>query len=229
MEVQGLDETRRGFSFGVFDAAGVELSAGRNIGRWPLCDHYQDSFSSLPAVSPLLLFSPSGIHYFHTKRTVLLLVSLVSGPRKRPRVPMDDPGGTNGTEDGGQEQRKRDAQFWYEDGTVILVAHDVEFRVYKGVLVQHSLFFRDMFSLPQPPDAASEPCPTVHLFDSPEDIRYMLQASMMPGSPRCASFRVHAIQKSLQHVSAYFAARSRRSTSFPPASVLRTSTRWNGS
>ena len=112
---------------------------------------------------------------------------------------MDDletgPGGTNGTQDGGKEQRQRDAQFWYEDGTVILVAHDVEFRVYKGVLVQHSLFFRDMFSLPQPQDADADPapCPVVHLSDYPEDIRHVLEACMIPGSPRCVSFHTHTV------------------------------------
>ncbi|PIL26303.1 hypothetical protein GSI_12059 [Ganoderma sinense ZZ0214-1] len=96
-----------------------------------------------------------------------------------------DPEGMGGTQAGGQGQRERDAQFWYEDGTVILVAHNVEFRVYKGVLAQHSLFFRDMFSLPQPPNADGEvSCPIVPMSDSPEDVRHVLQACMIPGSPR---------------------------------------------
>ncbi|KAM5537259.1 hypothetical protein V8D89_008989 [Ganoderma adspersum] len=85
------------------------------------------------------------------------------------------PGGTNGTQGGGQEQRERDVQFWYEDGTVILVVYDIKFRVYKGVLVQHSLFFCDMFSLPQPQDADTKPCPV---------------ACIIPGSPRWPSFNL---------------------------------------
>ena len=118
--------------------------------------------------------------YFHTKRTVFLLVSLVSGPRKRPRVPMDDPGGTNGTEDGSQEQRQRDAQFWYEDGTIYLTAGSVAFKVYRGPLVDHSPVFRDMLSLPQPPADASPSVqhPVVSLSDAPCDLRHLLRVLM---------------------------------------------------
>ncbi|EIW56909.1 uncharacterized protein TRAVEDRAFT_49719 [Trametes versicolor FP-101664 SS1] len=92
--------------------------------------------------------------------------------------------------------RKRDEEFWYSDGSVILVAQDVEFRVYKGLLAEHSPVFRDMFSLPQPPPA-SEPvvtlsedaCPIVHMSDSPEDLRHVLHAYMPKGgsSPFFAS------------------------------------------
>ncbi|KAL1938146.1 hypothetical protein VTO73DRAFT_11975 [Trametes versicolor] len=70
--------------------------------------------------------------------------------------------------------RKRDEEFWYEDGSIILVARDVEFRVFKGILAEHSPVFRDMFSLPQPPTTSSisssseqDTCPVVHLLDSP--------------------------------------------------------------
>ncbi|PIL26304.1 hypothetical protein GSI_12060 [Ganoderma sinense ZZ0214-1] len=103
------------------------------------------------------------------------------GPlRKRPRI--DDSGdeaGSAATETT-QNTRKRDDEFWFEDGNVILVAHDVEFRIYRGILADHSPFFRDMFSLPQPPDheppeADSATCPLVHLADSPEDVRCILR------------------------------------------------------
>lgn len=87
--------------------------------------------------------------------------------------------------------RKRDEEFWYSDGSVILVAQDVEFRVYKGLLAEHSPVFSDMFSLPQPPPA-SEPvatlsvdaCPIVHLSDSSEDLRHVLHAYMPKGGTR---------------------------------------------
>ena len=87
-----------------------------------------------------------------------------------------------------QEAKQQDEEFWYEDGTVILVVHDVEFRIYKGLLADHSPVFRDMFSLPQPPDppeAGCAPCPVVHLADSPEDLRYVLRIYMARGDPRC--------------------------------------------
>ena len=129
-----------------WNLAPVAISGSmRSKSDFPLVSHRHLAVVTLPS-------NPLELMYFHTKQTLLLLVSFFSSPRTRLRVPMDDletgPGGTNGTQDGGKEQRQRDAQFWYEDGTVILVVHDVEFRVYKGVLVQHSLFFRDMFSLP---------------------------------------------------------------------------------
>ncbi len=73
-----------------------------------------------------------------------------------------------------------DEEFWYEDGTIILVARDVEFRVYKGILADHSSVFADMFSLPQPTflpsTAAPLDVPSVYLEDSPEDLRHILRA-----------------------------------------------------
>ncbi|TFK88107.1 hypothetical protein K466DRAFT_521356 [Polyporus arcularius HHB13444] len=73
----------------------------------------------------------------------------------------------------------RDGEFWYEDGSIILVARTVQFRVYKGVLADLSPVFADMFSLPQPTSslpAAPADCPLVHLDDSPEDLRHILRA-----------------------------------------------------
>ncbi|KAL1938258.1 hypothetical protein VTO73DRAFT_11709 [Trametes versicolor] len=78
--------------------------------------------------------------------------------------------------------RTRDEEFWYSDGNIILLAHDVEFRVYKGLLAEHSPVFKDMFSLPQPPSPVTAPsedaCPVVHLSDSPEDLRHILRVYM---------------------------------------------------
>ncbi|RDX49007.1 hypothetical protein OH76DRAFT_620714 [Lentinus brumalis] len=77
--------------------------------------------------------------------------------------------------------RRTDEEFWYEDGTVILAAGDVDFRVFKGILAEHSPVFKDMFSLPQPPLANGQfpsPCPIVHLSDSPDDIRALLRVCM---------------------------------------------------
>ena len=39
----------------------------------------------------------------------------------------------------------KDKEFWFNDGTVILVAQDVEFCIYKGILAEHSPVFSDMF------------------------------------------------------------------------------------
>lgn len=86
---------------------------------------------------------------------------------------------------GSGRARRRDKEFWYSDGTIILVAGDVEFRVYKGILSENSPVFSDMFSLPQPPMVSSqntpssgEDCPLVHLPDSAEDLRHVLRVYM---------------------------------------------------
>lgn len=81
----------------------------------------------------------------------------------------------------------QDAEFWFEDGTIILIAQNIEFRVYKGPLIRHSPVFSDMFSLPQPVSAPHSPlssasgndemtdCPVVHVTDSPYELRHVLR------------------------------------------------------
>ena len=93
-------------------------------------------------------------------------------PSKRPHI---------STEESPQVLAK-DSELWYEDGTITLIARNIEFRVYRGPLARHSPFFRDMLSMPQPPAAlqfsVSEPnagCPVIHLTDSPEDLRHVLR------------------------------------------------------
>ncbi|KAJ2989084.1 hypothetical protein NUW54_g1873 [Trametes sanguinea] len=69
------------------------------------------------------------------------------------------------TQDNGAGQPLvRDEEFWYDDGTIILIARNVEFRIYKGILAEHSPVFKDMFSFPQPPPAPNtdSQCPVAH-------------------------------------------------------------------
>lgn len=108
------------------------------------------------------------------------------GTRKRARL--------NGSNDDNEVVgygRKRDEEFWYDDGNIILVARDVEFRIYRGLLADHSPVFRDMFSFPVPPpesssaaDPTGDACPVVQLFDSPEDVRHILRFYMPRDDPR---------------------------------------------
>ncbi|THH11326.1 hypothetical protein EW145_g721 [Phellinidium pouzarii] len=86
-------------------------------------------------------------------------------------------------------------EFWFCDGSVVLVVRDTMFLVHKTILARHSIIFRDMFSLPQPlsgedclPPSPSKPkgydedetvldgYPVVHLYDSPEDMASLLYA-----------------------------------------------------
>ena len=80
------------------------------------------------------------------------------------------------------EAPNQDGEFWFEDGTVILVARDVEFRVYGGLLADHSPVLRNLFARPgHPVRSVTKPgqpeflCPVISLEDSPEDLRHVLR------------------------------------------------------
>ncbi len=81
-------------------------------------------------------------------------------------------------------QLEKDEEFWFEDGTVILHAGDVEFRVYGGLLAGHSAVFKELFAQSHPTRTVSIagrhdfPCPVVKLSDSPYDIRHFLRSCM---------------------------------------------------
>ena len=68
------------------------------------------------------------------------------------------------------QERQRDTEFWFEDGSVLLVAGGFEFKVYRAVLSARSLVFKDMFSLPQPP-AAPTPCRNQMSCSAPPGLR----------------------------------------------------------
>ena len=67
---------------------------------------------------------------------------------------------------------------WYQDGTVVLRAQSMTFRVYKGVLAQYSPVFRDMLRLPQAlTEEYYDDCPLVELAgDEPFDLCHLLRA-----------------------------------------------------
>ncbi|KAL6298842.1 hypothetical protein BKA93DRAFT_743329 [Sparassis latifolia] len=77
-------------------------------------------------------------------------------------------------EDDGELQQ--DADFWFADGSIVLIAENATFRVHQGVLSRHSEVFRELFTVPQPHDEQSVyGCPVVRLYDSPIDLRYLLR------------------------------------------------------
>lgn len=97
---------------------------------------------------------------------------LDSEPRKRARTTHD--------EDECAEAREDD-EFWLEDGTIVLLAGQVKFRVYRGVLTEHSPVFVEMLSLPQPAELqdAQYSCPVIRLHDHPGTLRHVLRLSTL--------------------------------------------------
>ena len=72
----------------------------------------------------------------------------------------------------------RDKDYWFDDGNLILVSQGAAFRVYKGLLAEHSTVFRSMFHVAQgkhETDDLVEGCPVVTLYDSPNDLRELFQ------------------------------------------------------
>ena len=88
--------------------------------------------------------------------------------------------------------RQRDKELWYEDGTVILVAQEVEFRVYKGLLADQSPVFESMFSSSSSSsaDKMEHDCPTFRLTDSPSDLRHIFRACIPGAQLRQVRFRL---------------------------------------
>ncbi|KAJ7686492.1 hypothetical protein B0H17DRAFT_1136823 [Mycena rosella] len=73
------------------------------------------------------------------------------------------------------------SEIWHRDGSVVLQADDVQFRVHWSVLALHSSFFRDMQELPQPSDQPSvDGCPIIELQDAVEDVKYLLEVLYDP-------------------------------------------------
>ncbi|KAI1781652.1 hypothetical protein LXA43DRAFT_933524 [Ganoderma leucocontextum] len=103
------------------------------------------------------------------------------------------------------ENLERDAEFWISDGTVILVANDVEFRFYRALLADHSPAFKAMFAGQHPSrlvpidEQQSITCPVVQLTDSPQDLRHILRAYL---SGTESGF-LEAAEPSFDEISAY--------------------------
>lgn len=96
----------------------------------------------------------------------------------------------------GDESVLRHPDLWFSDGSVVLRAEGTLFRVHISQLVRRSLFFRDLFSLPQPAkdaaglDGTFDGCPLLVLHDSAEDLSNLLKA-LYDGGP-CVTLRLAA-------------------------------------
>ncbi|KAJ7043745.1 hypothetical protein C8F04DRAFT_1389847 [Mycena alexandri] len=95
--------------------------------------------------------------------------TLVPPPAKRQRTDESDDASVTRSD------------IWYSDGSVVLQAQNTQFRVHWSLLGQHSTFFRDMQTLPQPPDQpVVEGCSVVELQDSVEDVKHLLTVLYNP-------------------------------------------------
>ncbi|KAJ7735772.1 hypothetical protein B0H16DRAFT_1426003 [Mycena metata] len=62
------------------------------------------------------------------------------------------------------------SKIWMPYGDIILQAESTQFRLNRDVLSRQSSVFRDMFSIPQPPNEPTiEGCPIVHVSDTAKD------------------------------------------------------------
>ncbi|KAI0776631.1 hypothetical protein BD413DRAFT_225471 [Trametes elegans] len=101
----------------------------------------------------------------------------------------------------GDKPPNADWEFWFEDGNVILVAGDVHFLVYQGLLATRSSVLSDLFAFPPKKgdfeESYSNGGPlTITLSDSPEDLRYLLRIYM-------PSKKVLAHRTTFECISAY--------------------------
>ncbi|KAF9048919.1 hypothetical protein BJ165DRAFT_1343369 [Panaeolus papilionaceus] len=67
-------------------------------------------------------------------------------------------------------------EFYFQDGSVVLIVEKVAFRVHQSVLSRHSEVFKGMWDMPQPPEAESyDGCPAVVLLDSVRDFEDVMK------------------------------------------------------
>ena len=67
-------------------------------------------------------------------------------------------------------------EFWFEDGSIILVAGNTGFRVYRALLAAQSTIFADMFSSSSSGvEEIVDQRPVVYLSDSPKDLAHFLR------------------------------------------------------
>ena len=95
------------------------------------------------------------------------------------------------TEGQARDGEKEDEEFWFDDGSVILVARGVKFRVYEGLLAGLSPVFKAMFverralRKVRMGEVLALSCLVVHVSDTPEDLRYLLRVCFSRRLGRC--------------------------------------------
>ena len=147
-----------------------------------------------PLTPPLLCACRSGVACSSLKLSHRTVRShnIMSGEPCRKRARSGEAADEAGKKDERDwRQLPHDKEFWYEDGSIILIASDVAFKAYRGPLIHHSPVFKDMLSMPQPPSSSTEPSacqvelPVVPLTESASDLRHVLRLLMPSSRIRC--------------------------------------------
>ena len=74
------------------------------------------------------------------------------------------------------EDIAHDEEFWFDDGSIILIAGSIAFKVYKGLLAAQSPVFADMLATVNPQASQTfEGCPVVRLADNYQDWMALLR------------------------------------------------------
>lgn len=80
------------------------------------------------------------------------------------------------------KELQQNEEFWFSDGSIILVIEDVAFCVHKSILGKHSKVFADLFTIPQPLNGVEKigNIPAVRLDDGLDDFTDVLRALYEP-------------------------------------------------
>lgn len=78
-------------------------------------------------------------------------------------------------------ESKPHPNLWFDDGSLVIQASSVRYRVHRTIVCKHSSIFRDMVAMPQPGGTSDDEntfdgCPLVRLSDSPDDLSVLLEA-----------------------------------------------------
>jgi hypothetical protein len=82
-------------------------------------------------------------------------------------------------------ESKPHPNLWFDDGSLVIQASTVRYRVHRTILCRHSAIFRDMVAMPQQDGPSNsehtfDGCPLVRMMDSPDDLTMLLEAIYNP-------------------------------------------------
>lgn len=87
---------------------------------------------------------------------------------------------------------KRNEEFWFEDGNLILVANqDTVFRVYRALLTAQSPVFAHSVASADNLNPSCDGCPVVEISDTPEELTHFLRVVLPKSQQVYATQSLH--------------------------------------